>query len=59
MLIIFGVRPADYSSKGSYHLWKMIVELNKTPGFWMGWKSHCKKIFGEEYVFCVPQASFI
>jgi hypothetical protein len=27
----------------SYHLWKMITELNKKPGPWMGWKSHRKK----------------
>jgi hypothetical protein len=27
----------------SYRLWKMITELNKRPGPWMGWKRHCKK----------------
>jgi hypothetical protein len=34
---------ADQSPKESYHLWKMITELNKRPGPWMGWKSHWKK----------------
>jgi hypothetical protein len=37
------LRRADHSSKESYHLWKMITELNKRPGPWMGWKSHWKK----------------
>jgi hypothetical protein len=26
--------------KKSYRLWKMITELNRRPGPWMGWKSH-------------------
>jgi hypothetical protein len=27
----------------SYRQWKMITDLNKTPGPWMGWKGHWKK----------------
>jgi hypothetical protein len=33
-----------HSSRESYRLWKMIMELNKRPGPWMGWKSHWIKI---------------
>jgi hypothetical protein len=29
----------------SYRLWRMITELNKSPGSWMGWKSHWKEIY--------------
>jgi hypothetical protein len=35
----------DHSSKESYGLRKMITELNKRPGPWMGWKSPWKKTF--------------
>jgi hypothetical protein len=38
---------ADHSSKESYRLWKMIMELKKRPGPWMGWKSRWKKIVGK------------
>jgi hypothetical protein len=41
-------RRADYSSKESYRLWKMITELTKRPRPRMGWKSHWKKA---EYTF--------
>jgi hypothetical protein len=37
------LRRADYSSKESYCLWKMITELNKRPVPWMSWKSHWKR----------------
>jgi hypothetical protein len=42
---VAALRRADHSSKESYRLWKMITELNKRPGHWMGWKRHWKKIF--------------
>jgi hypothetical protein len=38
------LRRADHSSKEYYHLWKMITEVNKRPGPWIGWRSHWKKI---------------
>jgi hypothetical protein len=37
------LRRADRSFMESYRLWKMITELNKRPGPWMGWKSHWKE----------------
>jgi hypothetical protein len=40
---VAALRRVDHSSKESYRLWKMITELNKRPGPWMGWKSHWKK----------------
>jgi hypothetical protein len=40
---VAALRRAHYSSKESYRLWKMITELSKRPGPWMGWKSHWKK----------------
>jgi hypothetical protein len=39
---VAALRRADHSSKKSYRLWKMITELNKRPGPWIGWKSHWK-----------------
>jgi hypothetical protein len=42
-LYVAAFRRADRLSKESYHLWKMITELNKRPGPWMGWKSQWKK----------------
>jgi hypothetical protein len=36
---------ADHSPKESYRLWKMITELNKRPGPWIGWKNHWKKLY--------------
>jgi hypothetical protein len=38
----------DHSSTESYRLWKMITELNKRPGPWMGRKSHWKKSYAYE-----------
>jgi hypothetical protein len=29
--------------QGVYHLWKMITELKKRPGLWVGSENHCKK----------------
>jgi hypothetical protein len=37
------LRRAHHSPKESYRLWKMITELKKRPGPWMGWESHWEK----------------
>jgi hypothetical protein len=41
---VAALQRADHSSKESYRLWKMITELNKRPGPWMGWKGHWKMV---------------
>jgi hypothetical protein len=42
--LVSGLATGNHSSKRSYRLWKMITELNKRPGPWMGWKIHWKKV---------------
>jgi hypothetical protein len=39
---VAALRRAHHSSEESYRLWKMIAELNKRPGPWIGWKSRWK-----------------
>jgi hypothetical protein len=40
---VAALRRADPPSEELYRPWKMITELNKRPGPWMGWKSYCEK----------------